>query len=129
MIDLPFFPVGTPQAFYQLLTLSSNKDPNAAAAFAAANPSFGAFGKWARDAPWTESYAQERYNSINSFVFVDAQGKKRAVRWAYLPAVPPAPAGSSPAGAPARLSAGSPIGRPPSSGAKGDGVVPSRGSR
>jgi catalase len=91
MIDLPFFPVGTPQAFYQLLTLSSNKDPNAAATFAAANPSFGEFGKWAKDAPWTESYAEERYNSINAFVFVDAQGNKRAVRWAYLPAVQPVP--------------------------------------
>ena len=36
MIDLPFFPVSTPQAFYQLLRLSTDKDPNAVGAFAAA---------------------------------------------------------------------------------------------
>jgi catalase len=89
MIDLPFFPVATPQAFYELLTLPSNKAPNAAATFAAAHPEFGAFGNWAKDAPWTASYSQERYNSINAFVFVDAVGNKHAVRWAYMPAVQP----------------------------------------
>jgi catalase len=89
MIDLPFFPVSTPLGFYQLLTLSKNKDPNAAKAFAAAHPEFGAFGHWAKNAPWTGSFAEERYNSINSFVFVDPSGQKRTVRWAYLPAAPP----------------------------------------
>ena len=29
MIDLPFFPVSTTQAFYQLLIASGSKDPNA----------------------------------------------------------------------------------------------------
>jgi catalase len=91
MIDLPFFPVSTPSAFYQLLTLPANKDPNAAAAFAAAHPEFGVFGAWAKDAPWTQSYAQERYNSINSFVFVDTDGLRHAVRWSLLPAVEPVP--------------------------------------
>jgi catalase len=91
MIDVPFFPVSTPQAFYQLLTLSNNKDPKLTAAFAAAHPEFGAFGSWAKHAPWTASFAQERYNSINSFVFVDAGGQRRVVRWAYLPAEPAVP--------------------------------------
>lgn len=89
MIDLPFFPVSTPSAFYQLLTLP--KDPNAPAAFAAAHPEFAAFGAWAKDAPWTGSYAQERYNSINSFVFVNSGNHRHTVRWALLPAVQPVP--------------------------------------
>lgn len=91
MIDLPFFPASTPQVFYELLQQGKSTDPKAAAAFAAAHPEVGAFGKWAQEAPWTASYAQERYNSINSFIFVDASGNKHSVRWAYLPAVPPQP--------------------------------------
>ena len=90
MIDVPFFPVATPQAFYQLLTLDS-RDPKAGPAFAAAHPEFGVFGAWAASAPWTASYVEERYNSIDSFVFVDAQGTQRAVRWSYLPAAQPVP--------------------------------------
>jgi catalase len=89
MIDLPFFPVSTPQGFYQLLTLSRNRDPSAATAFAAAHPEFGIFSNWAKNAPWTASFAQERYNSINSFVFVAAGGQKSTVRWAFLPAAEP----------------------------------------
>ena len=91
MVTLPFFPVSTPEGFYELLSLSKSKDPRATAAFAAAHPEFGVFGGWARTAPWTASFAQERYNSIDSFVFIDARGQRRSVRWAYLPAVQPVP--------------------------------------
>ena len=38
MIDPPFFPVSTPQAFYELLLASGSKDPNAMKTFAAAHP-------------------------------------------------------------------------------------------
>src|ERR1700739_3128757 len=38
MIDAPFFPVATPQAFYALLTASGSKDPNAMKAFIGAHP-------------------------------------------------------------------------------------------
>src|SRR5882757_7961769 len=57
MIDPPFFPVATPQAFYELLTASGSKDPTAMKTFAAAHPEIAAFGAWAKDAPWTGSYA------------------------------------------------------------------------
>ncbi len=44
MIDAPFFPVATPQAFYGLLQASANKsDPDAMKNFAAAHPELGAF--------------------------------------------------------------------------------------
>lgn len=86
-IDLPFFPVSTPQAFYELLVASGKKDdPDAMKQFAAAHPEIGAFGAWAKDAPFTESYAEDRFNSLNSFVFTDASGTERAVRWSFVPA-------------------------------------------
>jgi catalase len=85
MIDPPFFPVATPQEFYGLLRASHSKDPDAMKAFAAANPEFVAFGDWAKSAPWTASYAEEPYNSLNAFVFVDGSGTERAVRWSLLP--------------------------------------------
>jgi catalase len=89
MIDLPFFPVATPQAFYALLLASSSKDPDAMKAFAAEHPEFARFGAWAQSAPWTASYAEERYNSINSFVFTDSAGAEKTVRWSLIPVAQP----------------------------------------
>ena len=89
MIDPPVFPVSTPQAFYQLLLASASKDPDAMKTFAAANPEIAAFGAWAKSAPWTGSYAEERFNSLNSFVFVDHAGAEHTVRWSLVPAAQP----------------------------------------
>jgi catalase len=92
MIDLPFFPVATPQAFYGLLTASANKsDPDAMKNFAAAHPEFGNFVAWVGSAPWTDSFVQERYNSINSFIFTNAAGQNQAVRWSFMPVAQPEP--------------------------------------
>ena len=88
-INLPFFPVATPQAFYDLLIASGSKDPDAMKTFAGAHPEIAAFGAWAKSAPWTGSYAEERFNSINSFVFVDNSGADHVVRWSLLPAAQP----------------------------------------
>ena len=38
MVDPPFFPVSTPQAFYDLLLASASKDPSAMRTFAGAHP-------------------------------------------------------------------------------------------
>jgi catalase len=90
MIDLPFFPVSTPQAFYELLVASAKKDdPDAMKTFAAAHPEIGAFGAWAKSAPFTESYAEERFNSLDSFVFTDGSGDGHVVRWSLIPAAQP----------------------------------------
>ena len=86
MIDPPVFAVSTPQGFYELLTASHDKDPNAMKAFAVAHPEFAAFVQWTKTAPWTSSYAEDRFNSLNTFVFVDNSGAERAVRWTLLPA-------------------------------------------
>jgi catalase len=89
MIDAPIFPVSNPQAFYALLTASGSKDPNAMKTFIGANPGFLAFVGWAKSAPWTASYAEERYNSLNSFLFIDGSGAKHPVRWSLIPAAQP----------------------------------------
>ena len=91
MIDAPFFPVSTPQAFYELLLASASKDPDAMKTIAGAHPEIAAFGAWAKSAPWTGSYAEDRFNSLNSFVFADSSGTEKTVRWSLLPAAQPVP--------------------------------------
>lgn len=85
MIDPPFFPVATPQAFYELLEASHSKEPDAMKSFIGAHPEFAVFGGWAKSAPWTASYAEEPYNSLNAFIFVDNAGAEHAVRWSLRP--------------------------------------------
>jgi len=91
MVDPPIFPVATPQGFYELLTASGSKDPDAMKNFAAAHPEFAAFADWAKNSPWTGSYAEDRFNGLNAFVFVDAAGAEHTVRWSLLPAAQPVP--------------------------------------
>ncbi|WP_093387194.1 catalase family peroxidase [Variovorax sp. OV329] len=87
MINPPFFPVATPQDFYALQQAGARKDdPNAMKQFAASHPSLREFGAWAASAPFTSSYAEDRFNSLNSFVFTNAQGQDQTVRWSFIPA-------------------------------------------
>ena len=86
MIDAPFFPVSTPQAFYDLQMALANKgDPTAVPRFAASHPGLGEFVKWAGTAAWTASFAEEPYNGLDSFVFTNASGKDQVVRWSFVP--------------------------------------------
>jgi len=89
MIDAPVFPVSTPRAFHELLLASASKDANAMEKFAASNPEFAAFAGWAKSAPYTASYAEERYNSLDSFIFTDDFGAEHAARWSLVPAAQP----------------------------------------
>ncbi|HEX4183311.1 MAG TPA: catalase family peroxidase [Caulobacteraceae bacterium] len=91
MIDAPFFPVATPQGFYAMLVASGSKAPDAMKTFIAAHPEFATFGAWAKSAPWTGSYAEERYNSLNSFVFTNPSGESSTVRWSLVPLAQPVP--------------------------------------
>ena len=99
MINAPFFAVSTPQAFYALQTASGSKDPDAMGAFIAAHPEFKPFGAWAKTGPWTGSYAEERYNGLNAFRFIDASGSSHAVRWSMLPQAAPVSADPAALGA------------------------------
>lgn len=89
MINPPYFPVSSPQVFYELQQVSASKDPEAMKRFAAAHPEFPHFGEWAKSAPWTGSYAEDRFNSLNSFVFTNAAGTDHVVRWSLIPAAAP----------------------------------------
>ena len=91
MINAPVFPVATAEAFYELQIAAHSPDPEAIKTFAAAHPEFGAFAAWAKDAPWTASYAEDRFNGINAFLFVDAAGNEHAVRWSLIPEAPVTP--------------------------------------
>jgi catalase len=91
MIDAPIFAASTPQAFYDLLIASASKDPNAMKTYVGAHPEIAAFGAWAKSAPWTGSYAEEQFNSLNSFIFTDASGAEHAVRWSLVPAAQAVP--------------------------------------
>lgn len=88
MIDAPVFAVSTPQAFYDLLQ-SAPKGPEAMKAFIGRHPEFTTFAGWTGTAPWTSSYAEDAFNSLNSFLFTDADGTSRAVRWSLRPAAMP----------------------------------------
>jgi catalase len=91
MINPPVFTVSTPEAFYELLLAQASKDPTAMKTFASAHPEFATFSAWAKQGPWTGSYAEERYKSLNSFIFTETSGIEHAVRWSLLPAARPVP--------------------------------------
>jgi catalase len=95
MNNSPMFAVSTPEAFYAL-TLAAGIDPatgkpapEAMRRFFASHPESAQFAEWARMAPWTTSYADQTYNSLNAFRFVDAAGASRAVRWSMIPTIAP----------------------------------------
>jgi catalase len=85
-IDAPIFAAPTPQAFYAFLTAGASKDPNAIKQYIAGHAEVLTFIGWAKNHPRTESWAEDRFNSLNSFLFVDSSGVKHAVRWSFIPA-------------------------------------------
>ena len=89
MIDAPVFAAPTPQAFFALLRASASKDPNAFKQYSAEHPEILTFGAWAKNHPRTESWAENQFNSLDSFVFLDASGSSYVVRWSFVPSLPP----------------------------------------
>lgn len=89
MIDAPFFAASTPQAYFALLEAGASKDPNAFKQYAAVHPEILTFVDWVKNHPHTESWAEDRFNGLNSFDFIDASGSKHVVRWSFVPFLPP----------------------------------------
>jgi len=91
MNSMPVFPVGTPEAFYQMLQAGApdpatgKPNPTAMPAFFAAHPETAAFLQWVKTAKPSASFATERYNGINAFYLVNAAGQRQAVRWSVVP--------------------------------------------
>lgn len=91
MNSFPFFAVSTPAGF-QAQTLAARPDPATGkpdpakmAAFLEQYPQARKFMQWARSAPWSNSWANTRYNSVNAFRFIAADGRVRHVRWSMRP--------------------------------------------
>lgn len=91
MNSMPVFPVATPQAFFAQLQAqqpdptTGKPDPAKVAAFFAAHPETAAFRAWAKTAKPSASYATNSYWSLDAFVFINAEGKRQAVRWRMVP--------------------------------------------
>ncbi|HEU0196326.1 MAG TPA: catalase family peroxidase [Nevskiaceae bacterium] len=102
MNGVPAFPVATPAADYAFMKLQqpdpATGKPNAKrlAEFFATHPAANAFRKWDQDTPPSASYATVRYNSLDAFEFVDAHGRRHAVRWSMVPETKPDPAQTIP---------------------------------
>jgi catalase len=97
MNNSPVFVVSNPRDFYEL-TLAQDidpafgkPDPGAMKRFAATHPDSAPFVEWAKTAPWTTSWADQAYNSLNAFRFIDAGGASHFVRWSMEPTVSPTP--------------------------------------
>ena len=104
MNSMPVFPVGTPEAFYQLQQAQSpvpatgKPDPAAVPAFFGAHPEAAPFLAWIKTAKPSASYVTETYNSVNAFYLVNAAGQRQAVRWSMVPVAQDAPGAAAPEG-------------------------------
>jgi catalase len=94
MINIPVFPVNTPQAFAEFLVVSS-PDPatgkvNSAAmgAFLAKHPETAAALKIIGGRAHSSGFADSPYYGLNAYRFVDASGESRPVRWYVTPDQP-----------------------------------------
>lgn len=91
MINLAVFPVNTPQAFYdRMLTLvpdpaTGKPDPGKMKAFLATHPETVAAIQIIKSHPPSSGFGDSEYHSLNAFLFSDAQGKTRPVRWVFAP--------------------------------------------
>jgi catalase len=94
MINIPVFPVTTPEAFYDqavavLPDPSTGKpDPLKMKTFAAAHPEFLAAVARIKERQISSGFDNTTYNSINTFRFINAAGDVTPVRWSAVPMQP-----------------------------------------
>ena len=94
MIDIPVFPVSTPQAFAEFLVVSS-PDPatgkmnsSAMNTFLAKHQETAAALKIIGSRPFSSGFADSPYYGLHAFRFVDARGESTPVRWYVAPDQP-----------------------------------------
>lgn len=94
MNSFPFFAASNPEGFQQMIEAgmpdpaTGKPDPNKMKALLAAHPEIAAFQAWAKTAPRSDSLGNTRFNGVNAFRLVDAQGVDRVVRWSMRPRAP-----------------------------------------
>jgi len=97
MNAMPFFPVASVEAFYQLQTATrpdaqtGKVDVNKLNAFIARHPEAKPFFAWAKQYKPSASWASDRFNSLNAFRLIDAAGNAHLVRWSMVPNNQPNP--------------------------------------
>ena len=97
MNNSPVFVVSNPRDLYEL-TLTQDidpafgkPDPDAMKRFSATHPDSAPFIEWSQTASWTTSWADQAYNSLNAFRFIDAGGASHLVRWSVGPTISQTP--------------------------------------
>jgi len=91
MINLPVFPVSTPQAFYDLLLASApdpatgKPDPARLQAFLAKYPESAKAIQIIHGSPMSSGFENSTFNSLNAFRFINAAGTVVWARWSMVP--------------------------------------------
>src|SRR5882724_1846696 len=94
MINLPVFPVNTPQGFFDRLVATQpdpkthKPDPEKMAAFLASHPETVQAIKIIKSHAVSSSFDNSMYDGLNAFRFVDAGGTSIPVRWSMVPVQP-----------------------------------------
>lgn len=100
MINLPVFPVRTPEAFYEQLVASipdpqtGKPDPAKMKAFLAAHSETARAMQIIKSEPFSSGFYNSAFHSLNAFRFINAEGLSVPVRWILKPLRPidtPAP--------------------------------------
>jgi catalase len=98
IVDIPVFPVKTPQAFYDQLLASKpdpstgKPDPDKMKAFLLAHPETAQALTIIKAETFSSGFENATYHSLNAFRFVNAAGRTTPVRWAFVPVDPFKPA-------------------------------------
>ncbi len=94
MVNIPVLPVGTPQAFHDLLLASApdpatgKPDPSKMSAFLAKYPGTVNALHVIGSTPVSSGFADSRFNSLDAFRAVNADGKVTPIRWSMVPLQP-----------------------------------------
>ncbi len=83
---LDFFPASTAEAFYQIMKYKATKDKELLKSIKQTYPELVKFKKYYKKNPIVlKGYENSQYNSVNSFVLVNNKGKRKYVRWSFVP--------------------------------------------
>jgi catalase len=94
MVNLPVFPVRTPEAFYERLLASvpdpqtGKPDPAKMKAFVATYPESVRALEIIKKEPFSSGFYNSTFHSLNAFRFVNAEGVSVPVRWILKPLQP-----------------------------------------
>jgi catalase len=102
MINLPVFPVSTPEGFYEQMLASKpdpatgKPDPDKMQAFLARHPETVRALAVYKEHPPSSGFENSSFNGLNAFRFENAAGSSTPVRWWLKPDEPAEPAGAAP---------------------------------